>query len=198
MAFQAYWNSHISSLCRLVFRPVARTKHSRYTGLHCGCVYVHTFIYTYNDFTCRSQCPSSLRRRSAASRQLRSSVRFPPEEWMFVCCKRCVLSGRGLCDELITRPEESYRMWCVVLCDQETSRMRSWPALGRSATGEKKNIYIYILHTQINKIAQIMLHVHLFLTMICYQLKGFSDSRAAHKEEQEIMPEKGTALTHGS
>jgi hypothetical protein len=24
-----------------------------------------------------------------------------------------VLSGRGLCDELVTRPEESYRVWCV-------------------------------------------------------------------------------------
>jgi len=24
------------------------------------------------------------------------------------------LSGRGLCDELITRPEESYRLCCVV------------------------------------------------------------------------------------
>jgi len=33
------------------------------------------------------------------------------------------LSGRGLCDELITRPEESYRMCCVVVCDLETSRM---------------------------------------------------------------------------
>jgi len=30
-----------------------------------------------------------------------------------------VLSGRGLCDGLITRPEESYRMWCVVVCDLE-------------------------------------------------------------------------------
>jgi len=29
------------------------------------------------------------------------------------------LSGRGLCDELITRPEESYRLWCVVVCDLE-------------------------------------------------------------------------------
>jgi len=28
-----------------------------------------------------------------------------------------VLSGRGLCDELITRPEESYRLWCVLVCD---------------------------------------------------------------------------------
>ena len=32
-----------------------------------------------------------------------------------------MLSGRGLCDELITRPEESYRLWCVVVCDLETS-----------------------------------------------------------------------------
>ena len=34
-----------------------------------------------------------------------------------------MLSGRGLCDELITRPEESYRLCCVVVCDLETSRM---------------------------------------------------------------------------
>jgi len=60
---------------------------------------------------------------------------------MFVCCECRVLSGRGLCDELITRPEESYRLCCVVVCDLETSRMRRpWPALGRSAT--EKNIYI--------------------------------------------------------
>ena len=57
---------------------------------------------------------------------------------MFVCCDCCVLSGRGLCDELITRPEESYRPWCVVVCDLETSRMRRpWPALGRGATKKK-------------------------------------------------------------
>ena len=42
---------------------------------------------------------------------------------MFVCCVCCVLSGRGLCDELITRPEESYRLWCVVMYDLETSRI---------------------------------------------------------------------------
>jgi len=33
------------------------------------------------------------------------------------------LSGRGLCDELITRPEESYELCCVVVCDLETSRI---------------------------------------------------------------------------
>ena len=34
-----------------------------------------------------------------------------------------MLSGRGLCDELITCPEESYRLWCVVVYDLETSRI---------------------------------------------------------------------------
>jgi len=55
---------------------------------------------------------------------------------MSVCYDRCVLSGRGLCDGLITRPEESYRLCCAVVCDLETSRMgRPWPALAHSATG---------------------------------------------------------------
>ena len=45
----------------------------------------------------------------------------------------CLL--KGLCDGLITRPEESYRLWCVVVYDVEMSRMmRPWPALGHSAT----------------------------------------------------------------
>ena len=58
---------------------------------------------------------------------------------MFVYCECCVLSGRGLCDELITRSDESYRLWYVVVCDLETSRLRRpWPALGRSATAKKK------------------------------------------------------------
>ena len=66
-----------------------------------------------------------------AAHLLRSWVRIPPE-----CC---MLSGRGLCDELITRPEESYRLWCVVVCDLETSRMGA-PYI---------YIYIYIYMTLI-------------------------------------------------
>ena len=50
---------------------------------------------------------------------------------MSVCCECCVLSGRGLCDELITRTEESYRLWRVVVCDLETSKTRRLkPATG--------------------------------------------------------------------
>jgi len=44
-----------------------------------------------------------------------------PTGSMDVCRVCCVLSRRDLCDELITRPEESYRLWCVVVYDLDTS-----------------------------------------------------------------------------
>jgi hypothetical protein len=69
-------------------------------------------IVTVISNLCRSQCPRGLRRRITAARLLGS--------WVRICCVYCVLSGRGLCDELVTRPEESYRMWRFVVCDQET------------------------------------------------------------------------------
>jgi len=56
----------------------------------------------------RSQWPRGLRRRSAAARLLRLSIRIPPWARMFVCSECCVLSGIGICDELISRPEEFY------------------------------------------------------------------------------------------
>jgi len=40
---------------------------------------------------------------------------------MFVYCVYYVLSGRGLCDGLIIHSEESYRLWCVVVCELVTS-----------------------------------------------------------------------------
>ena len=61
--------------------------------------------------------------RPVAVRLLRSWVRIPLGAWIFVCCECRVLSGRGLCDELITHPEVSYRLCCVVVCDLETTRM---------------------------------------------------------------------------
>jgi hypothetical protein len=61
---------------------------------------------------------------------------------MFVCCECCVLSGRGLCDELITRPEESYRLWRVVVCDLEISwTRRPWPAVGLQSHENKQTRY---------------------------------------------------------
>jgi len=43
-----------------------------------------------------------------------------------------VLSGRDLCDGVITRPEESYRLWRVVVCDQETSNNKEAKARYRA------------------------------------------------------------------
>ena len=77
-----------------------------------------------------------------------TSVRIPPGAWIFVCCECRVLSGRGLCDELITCPEESYRLWCVIVCDLETSRMGA------------PYIYIYIYDfssLRVNDLALILL-----------------------------------------
>ena len=81
-----------------------------------------------------------------------------------LACWDCVFeSHRGArmsvcaecCDELITRPEESYRVWCVVVCDLETSRMRRpWHALGRSATEKKK--YINPLNAELNPISLLL------------------------------------------
>jgi hypothetical protein len=64
-----------------------------------------------NSYLCRSQRPRGLSRRSAAARLLRLWVGIPPGHG----CECCVMSGRGLCDELITRPEESYRLWSIFL-----------------------------------------------------------------------------------
>ena len=50
-------------------------------------------------------------------------------EGMDVYCERCLLLGRGLCDGPITLPEESCRLWCVIVCNLETLRMRRrWAA----------------------------------------------------------------------
>jgi hypothetical protein len=58
----------------------------------------------------------------AAVRLLRLLVRILPGAWMSVSFEFCVLSGRGLCFELITRLDESYR---------EASIMRwPWPTRG--------------------------------------------------------------------
>jgi len=51
--------------------------------------------------------------RSAAARLLGLRVRIPPRAWMSVSYECCVSSSRKLCDGLITRPEMSYRVWCV-------------------------------------------------------------------------------------
>jgi hypothetical protein len=62
----------------------------------------------------------------------------------------CVLSGTGLFDEPITRPEESYRLWCVVACDLEKTNLVNeegqGPLGGYRAKREKKYVYVVVYH----------------------------------------------------
>ena len=85
-----------------------------YIYIYIYIIYIYIYIYIYAD-------PGG---RAVYGRSPAEIVGSNPTGDMDVCCECCVLSGRGLCDELITRPEESYRLWCVVVCDQETPRMR--------------------------------------------------------------------------
>ena len=62
---------------------------------------------------CRSEWPRGLRRGTSAARLLGLCARIPSEAWTCVSCECCVLSGRCICDGLITCPEESYRLWWV-------------------------------------------------------------------------------------
>jgi hypothetical protein len=62
---------------------------------------------------------------------------------MFFCG---VLSGRGLCDELITRPEESYRLRRVV-CVIKKPRGREGHSPRWAAESEKIIIIILLRYT---------------------------------------------------
>jgi len=94
---------------------------------------------------------------------------------MFVCCESCVLSGSGLCDGLITRPEKSYRLWCVVKCDLETSLMeRPWPTGGKGGGAvaprnrNKKTIHICVcvyIYIYICSVPNATLHN--FIPLVC-------------------------------
>jgi len=91
---------------------------------------------------------------------------------MSLCCECCVLSGRGLWKELITRTQESYRLWCVVVCDLETSRMRRlWPTGGGGCFAPKNQWrHVFDCHTSF-----IFDRTHLFI----YNPKTRSESSSA-------------------
>ena len=117
----------------------------------------------------RSQWPRGLRRRSSAAGVLGSWARIPPGAWMFECC---VLSGRGLCDGLITHPEESYRLWRVV-CDQETSKTRKL----KTATGLWKiqSKWVVTPGKQTNMYSEVKIWINILLllaSVLLWTLKG--------------------------
>jgi len=97
------------------------------------CTFFLSLIFlSANHSNCRSQWSRGRRRWSAATRLLRLWVGVSQWAWLFVCCVCCLLIGRGLCDELITRPEVR-----VFVSDLETSRIRRlWPTGGCRAQNQ--------------------------------------------------------------
>jgi hypothetical protein len=73
----------------------------------------------------RLPIPVAARSKAWACGRLHAGIAVsnPAGEWMSVSFERRVLSGRGICVGMITHPEESYRVWCVVVCDHESSIM---------------------------------------------------------------------------
>ena len=59
-------------------------------------------------------------RKSTAARLMELWVRIRPGAWMFVCCECCDVSGRGLCEVLITLQK---LIFSISLATQEIRRI---------------------------------------------------------------------------
>ena len=57
-----------------------------------------------------------------------------------------MLSGRDLCDELITRPEESYRLWFVIVYDLENLKNEEAMTRVGSQRHKKKTFNGQLVH----------------------------------------------------
>ena len=117
---------------------------------------------------------------------------------MSVTCDCCVLLGRGLCVGLIILPEESYRLWCVVVCDLETSSMRRpQMSLGRSTTGEsgtetdrinylRQFLIIYSSSTTSNTLQDIYQYLLAVQLHTSRQTSRFREKETFRTNKQEI------------
>ena len=63
----------------------------------------------------RSRWQHSLKSGTVAARLLGLRVRIRPTLWLSACCEHRKLSGKRVCVRPVTRPEETYRVWCAWL-----------------------------------------------------------------------------------
>jgi len=87
-----YWYFYQKKLEVNFFRP--RSCHLQAISFHKGKLQFSR---------CRWVCGGSLAETAGSN----------PAGGMVIFCEYCGLSSRGFCFGLITRPEESYRVWCV-------------------------------------------------------------------------------------
>jgi hypothetical protein len=138
---QPHKSQHAQTFVTLYLHFHARYRKAQisyYTIRNNGIIYKGNYAFL-NRISCRSLWLRGLRCGSAVARLLGLWVRIPQGAWISVCC---VLSGRGLCVGLITRREESYRVWCFwmwswILYNEEA--LAHWGLLDH---GKKIEVYI--------------------------------------------------------
>jgi hypothetical protein len=90
---------------------------------------------------CQSQWQRGLRRGSAAARLLEFWIRIPPGARTSFSCDCCLLSCRGPCLGLITRPQEFYRLYCAWVWSWNLDNGEAMAHWGR------KTYYSYVAHS---------------------------------------------------
>ena len=70
-----------------------------------------------------AQCLNQLRPKARlCGRSLAGIDSSNPAAGMDICLLLVLCVVRGACEGPITRPEESYRLWCVVVCEEALAR----------------------------------------------------------------------------
>jgi hypothetical protein len=128
----AYWFSKFLLRCLISHW---RDTSSATRGIHCRVAgqWIPDIVRPFQSWRKSVQLINMLGHKlysSAASRLLGLQVRIPPGAWMSVSCESCVLLRRGICNGLITRPEESYCVWWVWVCLWISTMRRPWTTGG--------------------------------------------------------------------
>ena len=96
------------------------------------------YLLVWAWFLCRWEDKSILTWECARGRLLTEYAGSNPAGGVDVCLLwGCVLSGRGHCDGLNTRPEESSRVWCVWVRSWNLNNEDALPIRGYCPRGER-------------------------------------------------------------
>jgi len=106
-----------ASICSTFIDIIIRSKSQR-DSRTVDCIYSKNIVLTpSNSCQSRFRWPRDQRHGSAAAHLLGLRVRFPQGTWLPFSCECWVLSGRCLCDELITHPRiatDCRASFCVI------------------------------------------------------------------------------------
>ena len=152
---------------RVCCRPLAGIAGSNPAGGHgslwCVC-------YTVRTRGKKSQDDQDKEVRIMYRARERERTNIPPGAWVFVSCECCVLSDRGFCGGPISRPEEFYWLWCVIVSDVGTSGLR-WlrHTCGCCARDRESFVHVFCLVQASTKILYTFL-ISLLHTTRCHIL----------------------------